>query len=309
MGSDNTKASARRSSVVVSGDASVLIGYEGWLDRQALSSASRRAYLRAVRAFVEYVAASDVRGDPFGDRIVGAHALRDFKRHRLHARAAPATVNLELAAIDTLYRSRGIDPPVIERLELPTLAPRALQRREQIELLRAVERRGSARDAAIAAILSYTAVRVSECAALDLEDVSLTARTGEVVVRRAKRDEYRRVPLNRAAREAIGTWMRERPEVEEPDGRDPLFVNRAGGRLSARSIGKLISQLGADARIEGLSPHVLRHTCLTNLVRDGRDIVLVAEVAGHRRLETTRRYTRPDAAALREAMEALPVDR
>jgi len=86
---------------------------------------------------VEYVAASDVRGDPLGDRLAGAHALRDFKRHRLHARAAPATVNLELAAIDTLYRSRGIEPPVIERLELPTLAPRALQRREQIELLRA----------------------------------------------------------------------------------------------------------------------------------------------------------------------------
>jgi integrase/recombinase XerC len=64
-----------------------------------------------------------------------------------------------------------------------------------------------------------------------------------------------------------------------------------------------------DAGIDGLSPHLLRHTCLTNLVRDGRDLVLVAEVAGHRRLETTRRYTRPDAAALREAMEALPDDR
>ena len=116
--------------------------------------------------------------------------------------AAPATVNLELAAIDTLYRSRGIVPPVVERLELPTLAPRALPRGEQIELLRAVERRGSARDAAIAAVLSCTAVRVSECAALDVEDVSLTARTGEVIIRQAKRDEYRRLPLNRAAREA-----------------------------------------------------------------------------------------------------------
>ncbi len=309
MGSDNKQRPAQGGSVIPPDGASVLVGYEKWLERQALSSASRRAYLRAVRAFVAFITASDVRGDPLGDRLAGAHALRDFKRGRLRARAAPATVNLELAAIDTLYRSRGIDPPVVERLELGTLAPRALARREQIELLRAVERRGSARDAAIAAVLSYTAVRVSECAALDVEDVSLTARTGEVVVRRGKRDEYRRVPLNRAAREAIGIWMRERPEVEEPDGRHPLFVNRAGGRLSTRSIAKLISQLGADARIEGLSPHALRHTCLTNLVRDGRDLVLVAEVAGHRRLETTRRYTRPDAAALREAMEALPVDR
>jgi integrase/recombinase XerC len=175
--------------------------------------------------------------------------------------------------------------------------------------MRAVERRGSVRDAAIAAMLSYTAVRASECAALDVEDASLTARTREVVVRRAKREEYRRVPLNCAAREAVGAWLGERPEVEEADGRQPLFVNRAGGRLSARSIGKLVAQLGVDAGIDGLSPHLLRHTCLTNLVRYGRDLVLVAEVTGHRRLETTRRYTRPDAAALREAMEALPDDR
>ncbi len=136
------------------------------------------------------------------------------------------------------------------------LAPRALGRREQIKLLRAVERRGSARDAAIAAVLSYTAVRVSECAALDVQDVSLTARTGEVVVREAKRDEYRRVPLNRAAREAVGAWLRERPDVQDTEGRHPLFVNRAGGRLSARSIAKLIAQFGVDARIERLSPHI-----------------------------------------------------
>ena len=131
MGSDNKTRPVRGGSVVPPDGTSVLVGYEEWLDRQALSSASRRAYLRAVRAFVAFVAAGDVRGDPLGDRLAGAHALRDFKRGRLRARAAPATVNLELAAIDTLYRSRGIDPPVVERLELGTLAPRALARREQ----------------------------------------------------------------------------------------------------------------------------------------------------------------------------------
>jgi hypothetical protein len=143
VGSDNKKRPARGGSVVPSDGASVLVGYAEWLVRQALSSASRRAYLRAVRAFLAFVAAGDVRGDPLGDRMAGAHALRDFKRGRLRARAAPATVNLELAAIDTLYRSSGIDPPVVERLELPTLAPRALPRREQIELLPARRRRSA----------------------------------------------------------------------------------------------------------------------------------------------------------------------
>jgi hypothetical protein len=67
----------------------VLVGYEEWLDRQALSSASRRAYRRAVRAFVAFLAPGEVRGDPLGDRLAGAHAMRDFKRGRLRAGRRP----------------------------------------------------------------------------------------------------------------------------------------------------------------------------------------------------------------------------
>jgi site-specific recombinase XerD len=50
--------------------------------------------------------------------------------------------------------------------------------------------------------------------------------------------------------------------------------------------------VGVDAQLE-LSAHVLRHTCLTNLVRAGNDLALIAEIAGHKRLETTRRYSLP----------------
>ncbi len=57
-----------------------------------------------------------------------------------------------------------------------------------------------------------------------------------------------------------------------------------------------------------LSAHVLRHTCLTNLVRGGNDLVLVAEIAGHKRLETTRRYSLPSIEDRERAMEELRVD-
>jgi len=57
-----------------------------------------------------------------------------------------------------------------------------------------------------------------------------------------------------------------------------------------------------------LSAHTLRHTCVTNLVRSGNDLVLVAELAGHRRLETTRRYSLPSAADRQAAMDALEID-
>jgi integrase/recombinase XerC len=65
--------------------------------------------------------------------------------------------------------------------------------------------------------------------------------------------------------------------------------------------------LALDAHLQ-LSAHTLRHTCLTNLVRSGADVVLVAEIAGHRRLDTTRRYSLPSQADKDAALEAVLVE-
>ena len=71
----------------------------------------------------------------------------------------------------------------------------------------------------------------------------------------------------------------------------------------------VIRKFGQEAAIEKpVSSHVLRHTCMTNLVRNGTDLVLVAEIAGHKRLETTRRYSLPSEADRQEAMENIRVE-
>jgi site-specific recombinase XerD len=69
----------------------------------------------------------------------------------------------------------------------------------------------------------------------------------------------------------------------------------------------IIRRIGADAHLE-LSAHMLRHNCLTNLVRHGNDLVLVAEIAGHKRLETTRRYSLPSPEDSEKAMEGLHIE-
>ncbi len=69
----------------------------------------------------------------------------------------------------------------------------------------------------------------------------------------------------------------------------------------------MLRQVGEAARV-ALSAHVLRHTFCTELVRRGHDLVLVAELAGHRRLETTRRYSLPSAADRELAMEGIRVE-
>jgi site-specific recombinase XerD len=136
--------------------------------------------------------------------------------------------------------------------------------------------------------------------------VAISARKGIVVVRSGKGDAYREVPLNRPCRAALQEWVKARSE-RVSDGECALFVGPQGRRLSPRSVDRVVRGVASRAGLE-LSAHTLRHTCVTNLVRGGNDIVLVAELAGHRRLETTRRYSLPSAADRHAAMDALELE-
>jgi site-specific recombinase XerD len=157
-------------------------------------------------------------------------------------------------------------------------------------------------------LLLYTGLRLHELVALDVEDVSISARKGLLVVRSGTGDVYREVPLNRPCRAALELWLASRhSDVDGADGRRALFVGPRGQRLTPRSVDRVVRGVAARAGLE-LSAHVLRHTCVTNLVRSGNDLVLVAELAGHRRLETTRRYSLPSAADRQAAMDALELE-
>ena len=214
-------------------------------------------------------------------------------------------MNLALAAVDHFNRFLGLGAANVKREPLAQAAPRALSEHQQRELLRAAET-VRPRDRAIVTLLLYTALRLHELVDLDVEDVSISARKGLLVVRSGKGDTYREVPLNRPCRAALDDWLRARGERAR-DGERALFVGPRGGRLSPRSIDRVVRSVASGAGLE-LSAHVLRHTCVTNLVRGGNDIVLVAELAGHRRLETTRRYSLPSAADRQAAMEALELE-
>ena len=163
-----------------------------------------------------------------------------------------------------------------------------------------MERCRSVRDRALALLLFYTALRIGECASLDSDDVALSARKGKVIVRAGKGDTYREVALNAEAREALSALLPERRQRFAKPDEPALFLNPGGRRLSIRSIDLALRRLGEEADI-AVSAHTLRHSCLTNLV-------LVAEIAGHKRLETTRRYSLPTEGDREAAMESLRVE-
>jgi site-specific recombinase XerD len=211
-------------------------------------------------------------------------------------------VNLALAAVDHFNRFLGLGPAIVSREPLAQTAPRALSGEEQRALLRATED-AKPRDRAIVVLLLYTALRLTELVTLDVGDARMSARKGVLVVRSGKGAVYREVPLNKPVREVLEAWLKARAR-RVAVGEAALFVGPQGRRLSARAVDLVIPRRAGLA----LSAHVLRHTCVTNLVRGGNDIVLVAELAGHRRLETTRRYSLPSAADRQAAMDGLEID-
>jgi len=166
------------------------------------------------------------------DPLARDYAARDFKRWlQVERRLAPRSVNLGLASLDSFFTVLGLGQPRVRRELLPQAAPRALDQAAQRQLLRAAER-ASARDRALVGVMLFTALRISEAVALDLEDLRISTRKGEVVVRSGKGDAGRTVPLNAVIRDMLKEWLAERRALEREQA---VFVTRRGGRLSARS--------------------------------------------------------------------------
>lgn len=163
------------------------------------------------------------------------HAARDFKRHLKVERGwKPASVNLALAAVDHFNRFLGLGAANVKRQPLAHAAPRALSEDQQRALLWAAEA-ARPRDRAIVTLLLYTALRLNELVALDVEDVAISARKGLLVVRSGKGDAYREVPLNRPCRAALEEWLA--ASAPQNGSARCSWALRVAGSRRVRSIG------------------------------------------------------------------------
>jgi integrase/recombinase XerC len=139
------------------------------------------------------------------------------------------------------------------------------------------------------------------------------ADTGEPGVRWA----HRRAPAGVDVAVAAGTpnseppcaaWLDERPDWPGADG-PALFLNQRGSRLSVKGAHDVITAIADSAGLDDdTTTHVLRHTFATRLVRGGTDLIIVADLLGHARLETTRVYTGPTDEDRTSALDLLDVD-
>lgn len=150
------------------------------------------------------------------------------------------------------------------------------------------------RDRAILEVLYGSGVRVSELCGLDIEDLELTQGTARI--RHAKGGKERIVPLGRTCVAVLQGYLQQRPGLRHPRTRlqDPraLFLNQRGGRLSTRSVARLVQRCSVEVGTRtSVSPHALRHSCATHMLDGGADLRTIQEILGHASLRTTQRYT------------------
>lgn len=308
--------------VVVEDSPALVAEFHAWLMGRDRSTQTIRGYEIGVATFQTWF--EQTTGQLLSPALITPLDVRAFKAHLQAQGLQPNTINHYLAGVRAycqfaLATGRAEHNPVadIHLVAQTPQSPQWLTRPEQYALLRAVEQavqlgalraRGAAtapgsvwpqRDRAVIRLLLAAGLRLAEAAALKVADVEIKPRSGSVTVQRGKGDKRREVPLNADARAALSSWLAVRPASES----DALFLSQKGGALSARAIAQRVGELGAQAGIDGLHPHRLRHSCAKNLVDQGVGLEKVALLLGHSRLETTRLYTMPSAHDLQSAVE------
>jgi integrase/recombinase XerC len=161
------------------------------------------------------------------------------------------------------------------------------------------------RDLAILEVLYSCGIRVSELEALTISSVDFEERLVTVI---GKGDRERIVPIGRIALKAVRDYLEATRDLRKGDGYDsrdaPLFINFRGGRLSGRSIGRIIKRYATESGLNPeISPHSMRHTFATHLLDGGADLRSVQELLGHASLSTTQRYTHVSLDRLMEVYD------
>lgn len=175
--------------------------------------------------------------------------------------------------------------------------PRVL-RKDEIDVL--LQRGGaSKRERAIVLLMLDAGLRLVEVSRLLRTDVNLQDRK---ILVRGKGDKQRMVPLSDRLHDALAMWLYHNQGVPH----DPLFPGYKGEALKPRAIGYIVSRIGQGVQLErNLSPHLLRHTFATRLLRQGVNLRVIQQLLGHANIATTQIYTEVVSADLVQAISQL----
>src|ERR1700736_664829 len=228
-------------------------------------------------------------------------AIRGFLSHLYDKGLGKTSVARSLAAVRSLYRwlaQEGIveqnPAALVSTPKLPKKLPRVPTLEEMNSVLDGDVPEVASfpeRDRLMLELLYGCGIRNSELVGINLDDVRASA---EAVLIRGKGKKERYVPFGDSVKSALASYLPARQKAlgETRKNTSALLINRRGGRLTTRSVGRIIKKI---AVAKGLSPdvhpHTLRHAFGTHMLEEGAALRAIQEMRGHERLSTTQRYT------------------
>lgn len=259
------------------------------------SAHTLRAYRNELQRFGEYL------GPEIRWKDIDHVFIRAFLS-QLHAKGlSKVSVARALAALRSMYKWLAREGMVqqnpaklVATPKLPKKLPRVPTLEEMNGLLDRSMPENSTfpeRDRAIFELLYGCGLRNSELVGIELSDIE---DSNGVILVRGKGKKQRYVPLEGAAAEALKAYRPERQKLLNIAGRSTrrLFINRRGGPLTTRSVGRIVKQISVARGLPpDIHPHTLRHAFGTHMLSEGADLRAIQELLGHERLSTTQKYT------------------
>ena len=277
-----------------------------------------RAYLHDLKEFASFIFSSwfsenmsKTKADSFRADQIDGLMIRGYLGF-LHKKNKKATIARKLSAIRSFFRELVKHGVILENPVELILTPKQEQTipaylpvDDMFRLLDSIKADNLAglRNRAIFETLYSCGLRVSELSGMNLFDVDFTKSVIRVL---GKGDRERIVPIGRKATEAIKAYrqrLREESGISD-DTNAPLFLNRNQGRLTVRSIARILDKTAKECGLLApVSPHALRHTFATHMLDAGADLRIVQELLGHKSLSTTQKYTHVSIDRLMEAYD------
>jgi len=286
--------------------AAAIAGFAAYLTKErGVSPETLRAYRSDLRQFRDFLAVRKGNRDPRLDQIEDAD-VSGFLAQLLGS-VQKSSVGRKLSTLRSFYRYlREVEvitnDPTVTAMSPKTVrkVPAFLDIDDLFHFLNALKQNAHAaasrwrrkRNWALFECLYSTGIRVSELTGMDRPDLE----SEEALVRvRGKGNKQRIVPIGAPALEAIALYLEAVTKELAPadlEGSKALFRNARGGRLSPRSVSRILEQEMRRCGLwQHLSPHGLRHSFATHLLNAGADLRSIQELLGHASLSTTQRYT------------------
>jgi integrase/recombinase XerC len=276
-----------------------------------------RCYRRDLEAFEDFLKNSGIHLTPGGDvkiEKVDRIAIRKYLSF-LHRKNKKSSIARKISTLRSFFKylvreqlipsnpAKTVSTPKVEKTLPTTLTvDEAFRLMESPQSISGKSSNGSKerglRDRAILELLYSSGLRVSELVGLNSNQLDLDLGIVRVM---GKGRKERIVPVGVKAIDALKAYLEERGMLK---GDEPIFINSSGGRLTARSVGRLIKKYTRHSNIfRKVSPHSLRHTFATHLLDAGADIREIQEMLGHSSLSTTQRYTHVSMGKLMEVYD------